>query len=189
MKYKELLAFLRNNMEPILLQHSLGVQETARQLAFCYNADAEKAALAGLLHDYGKLYPESLLEAVAREQNLLNDLMAGEPQLLHAPVGSWLVNKELNIQDHDILQAIRWHTTGSPGVNFIGLIIYVADFCEPGRSFPEALKIREQAFRDLPGAALAALSHTLRFLLQEKRRIHPSSWKFYDKLVLCHKKA
>lgn len=182
----ELINLLSKKMDANLLEHSLGVQKTARHLALCHDVDPDKAALAGILHDYGKVYPESVQATIAQEQNLADKLLYQEPQLLHAPVGSWLVNRDFNIAEEDILKAIRWHTTGHVKLDSLGLIIYVADFCEPGRPFTEAEAVRKLADVDLLRAAISVASHTIRFLLQHKRIIHADSLHFYNRLI--HKK-
>ncbi|NLC11190.1 MAG: HD domain-containing protein [Firmicutes bacterium] len=180
---RELYVLLQQKMKPELLQHSLGVKKVACRLASSFGVNPQQAALAGLLHDYGKIYPAELLEKVAREHRLVDSTYIAEKQLLHAPVGAWLVEQELGVTDHEVLEAIRWHTTGSPHLNTLGIIIYVADFCEPGRSFPEAEEVRKFAFQDLTGAALKAVGHTLCFLIKGERQIHPCSWYFYNMLV------
>jgi HD superfamily phosphohydrolase YqeK len=40
--------------------------------------------------------------------------------------------------DEDVLDAIRFHTTGKSNWNAVGCALYIADFCEPGRPYPEA---------------------------------------------------
>ena len=42
-------------------------------------------------------------------------LITWGPEILHGPVGAWIAEHEFNIQHEDILNAIRYHTTGEKG--------------------------------------------------------------------------
>ena len=57
------------------------------------------------------------------------------PEILHGPVGAWIAEHEFNITDEDILNAIRFHTTGRAGMSKLEKIIYIADMIEPNRTF------------------------------------------------------
>ena len=43
--------YLKSNLSEKRFEHTMGVAKTAVELAKIYSADAEKAYLAGLLHD------------------------------------------------------------------------------------------------------------------------------------------
>ncbi|NLX90907.1 MAG: HD domain-containing protein [Firmicutes bacterium] len=173
-----------------LLSHSKGVEDMARRLSAAYGADEEKAALAALLHDYGKIYPTHDLMQVAVENNIVDEFSLQEPALLHAPVGSWLLEHELGIYDLEILNAVKTHTTGSAGMPLLSCIIYLADFIEPGRSFPGVVEIRELSFRDLHKALLGAVDSTIRYVMERHGILHPSSILFRNWLIsLLRKKS
>lgn len=67
--------------------------------------------------------------------------------------------------DRDILNAIRSHTTGRPGMSPLEKIVFVADYMEPGRKqAPRLEQIRKMAFADLDRAVLMILEDTLNYL-------------------------
>ena len=68
MTYEEMQATLKSRLKPGRYVHSLGVAETAVFLAERFQADVEKARIAGLLHDCARQYPNEQLiaEAVRR---------------------------------------------------------------------------------------------------------------------------
>ena len=170
-----------------LLSHSLGVEETARRLAAAYGADVEKAALAGLLHDYGKLYSNHELSKLAVEHKLADEASLQAPVLLHGPVGSWLLEREFGIEDREVLSAIELHTTGKDGMSLLAAIVYLADYIEPGRTHEEAAPVRELAFQDLQAALLRAVDNTIRYVLDQQGVIHPNSVLLYNWLLLLLK--
>ena len=51
-------------------------------------------------------------------------------------MGAYLAEKEAGITDPEILDAIRYHTSGRPGMTLLDKVIYVADYIEPA-IFPE----------------------------------------------------
>lgn len=166
-----------------LFRHCLGVKETAVKLAQVYDLDPAKAELTGMLHDYGKLYDHEKQARVARDYNLDDPLIFQEPVLLHAPVGAILLKVELGIEDPDILEAVRVHTTGFPGMSLLSRVIYLADYIEPGRNCPGVQAIRKLAFSDLDGALLASVDFTIHYVLERKKLLHPSSIAFRNSLV------
>jgi nicotinate-nucleotide adenylyltransferase len=55
--------------------------------------------------------------------------------------------------DEEVIQAIRWHTTGRPGMTDLQKIIYLADYIEPNRADFDGLEeLRQTAYEDLDAA-------------------------------------
>lgn len=168
-------------------QHSLDVARVARDMARHYGVDSDKAYLTGILHDYAKGIPGSELLAIAEANQLLEEEIEREvPDLLHAPVGAFLVNKELGLHDEEIMQAIRYHTLGAIGMTELDKIIYLADMIEPGRDYPGMQRLSCLAFRELDEAMLFGIESTIKYCLDAKRILHPRSievWNYFLKTV------
>jgi predicted HD superfamily hydrolase involved in NAD metabolism len=82
--------------------------------------------------------------------------------LLHAKVGSFLAKEKYGIEDEDVLNAIRYHTTGRPCMSTLEKILYIADYIEPGRKHASnLLQIRRMAFQDLDKTLFKILEDTL----------------------------
>lgn len=150
--------------------HSKGVQKTAANLAGIYSADAVKASIAGLLHDCAKDLPDKdLIEAAYKYGVKTNEIMLVQPELLHGFVGSYIVREKFNISDDDIIHAIRFHTTGCENMTILDKIIYLADYIEPGRSFPGVDELRSTAYRNLDNAVLLAMDMTIKYVIESKK--------------------
>ncbi|MTI58477.1 MAG: HD domain-containing protein [Firmicutes bacterium] len=157
-------------------KHSLAVAVTAEKLARKEGLAVDKAYLAGLLHDYAKGYSEEELKRLARISSwYIDEEEMSIYQLLHAPVAAYLVEKELGIDDSQILEAIRYHTIGSPDMGKLAVIIYIADFIEPSRDFSGIDKIRKEVDQGLDYGILAITNHILRYHLDNNRLIHPNT--------------
>ncbi len=182
--YKEIL---KNRLSVKRYTHSIGVANTAARLAGMFNGDIERAYLAGLMHDYAReLTEEELLELTAKHNLSTDGVELMQTSLLHGPVGAWLLEYEGIITDKQVLDAIRWHTTGHPDMDQLARIVYISDYIEPGRNFPGVDVLRQITNKNLNLGVLAGLDHTLSFLVQRNNFIHPLSIATRNRLLEEH---
>lgn len=163
--------------------HTLGVMETAISLANLYGVDEKKAELAAIFHDYAKFRPKEEMRGIIIAQGMPADLLMYNSELWHAPVGAFLVEKEAGITDIEILNAIRFHTSGRLGMSKLEKVIYLADYIEPGRHFPGVDEVRELAKNDLEKALIKAIQNTIMFLMKKDQPIYPATFHTYNDLV------
>ncbi|MGX7174086.1 bis(5'-nucleosyl)-tetraphosphatase (symmetrical) YqeK [Enterococcus ratti] len=161
-------------------KHVLGVEETAIALAAKYGASIEKASIAALTHDYAKERPDDEFISVIEHEEYDPDLLHYGNAIWHGLVGASFVEKELGITDEEILQAIRVHTTGAAQMSLLDKIIYVADYIEPGRSFPGVQDAREIALLDLDEAVAFETKRTLVHLVEQEQQIYPKTIETYN---------
>ena len=155
---------LRKEMEKELTakryEHTLSVAYTAASLAMVHDANTESALIAGMLHDCAKCFSAKKLISLCKKNNLpVTDIELQNPTaLLHAKAGSFLAKEKYGIDDEDILNAIKYHTTGRPNMSKLEKIIYISDYIEPGRTHAANLKqIRKTAYEDLDTALFRIL--------------------------------
>jgi predicted HD superfamily hydrolase involved in NAD metabolism len=171
---QEALAIIKSRLSNRRLQHSLQVAVEARELAVNFGVSPQKAYLTGILHDYAKGMPASELLNIALTNSLLeHEVDRLVPDLLHAPVGAFLLKTELGIDDEEILQAVKCHTLGSLHMSALDKIIYLADMIEPGRDFPGLERLKCLAWRNLDEGMLFGLESTIKYCLDQQRIIHP----------------
>ena len=164
--------------------HSLGVADTAKELAEHYGYDPDKAYLTGLLHDYAKKMSAHELIEIAQKHELTEDMLElNMMEVLHAPVGAYLVEQELKVYDPEILQAIRRHTLGATDMSLLDEIIYVADMIEPNRSFPELLAYRKAAFENLALGVVMGVNSSIVSCLEKNKLIHPRSLNMRNQYI------
>lgn len=184
MERNEALSIVKKQLTERRYVHTIGVMETAIKLARKYGADEKKAELAAIFHDYAKYRPKEEMEKCIVEEYLPADLLTANIELWHAPVGAFLVEKEAGIKDNEILDAIRYHTTGRAGMTRLEKIIFLADYIEPGRKFPGVDEVRQLAEEDLDLALIKALQNTISFLLGKNQPIYPDTFHTYNDLVI-----
>jgi len=153
--------------------HSVNVMEVAVKLADKYNADRDKAAVAGILHDCARCMKYEDAVNLSKSYNVLVDEETiKQIELLHGPLGEAIARNEYGIDDKEILSAIRYHTTGHGNMTLLEKIIYIADYIEPARNFECVEEARKLAFEDIDRAVLFSLDNTIRYLLLKGALIH-----------------
>ncbi|WP_373231796.1 bis(5'-nucleosyl)-tetraphosphatase (symmetrical) YqeK [Cohnella sp.] len=173
MNLEKLREATRMQMPEKRWKHTLGVMSTAIELAERFGGDPVKSEIAALLHDYSKAWPIDRMEAIIREQQLPSDLLHFDKELWHAHVGAWAVQDEHQITDEEVLDAIRYHTSGREKMTQLDKIVCLADYMEPGRDFPGVSKIRKLAKHSMEEALVAGFDSTMQLLIERGKRIFP----------------
>lgn len=179
---KDLKKDLKKEMDDSRFEHTLGVMYTCAALAMRYRYDMDKAMLAGLMHDCAKCMPNAKKLKMAEKNHLeISDLERKNPFMLHAKLGALLAKKKYDIDDEEILSAIRWHTTGRPHMTLLDKIVYVADYIEPKRDkAPNLPEIRQLAFIDLDKALIKILEDTLGYLGDSEENVDSMTRETYE---------
>ena len=157
------------------LKHSLSVSECAIKLSDIYRCDKEKAKIAGLVHDCAKYFTYEQIEECVKKFNIkLDSLEENNIALSHSIVGSYVAKEVFNINDEEILSAIKYHTTGRENMSLLEKLIYMADLIEEGRKFPKVEELRNLTFSGkLDEALLLSFDNTIKFVIDNKQLIHP----------------
>lgn len=166
-------------------EHSLRVSKTAVELAKAYNCNEEKAEIAGLLHDCGKLLRTNEILKKANDFGIIqDDIVRGNVGLIHGPLGAILAAEEYNVNDEEILSAIKIHTTGKANMSLLEKIIYLSDYIEPERDFPGIDNIRETAYLDLDKAVLLSMDGTIKYIINKGALLHEETIKARNFMIL-----
>ena len=185
MEYNEILVTLANELRPARFRHCRDVSQTAVRLAERWDADIEKARLAGILHDCARnLKGEELLKTSRQFGMIPSPLELLQPALIHAPLGAIIAERRFGISEPQVLQAIRRHTTGAPQMTLLDKVIYLSDCIEPGRNFSGVRKIRDMAVEDLDAAVLLAYEHSILFVVANGGLLHPNSVEGRNSLLM-----
>ena len=128
----------------------------AVRLAGIHGADVEKAAFAGRYHDIAKnLSQEDMDERIVRYG--LDESLIGNAALAHSKVGAEMLKREFGVSDEDILNAVRYHTTGRKDMTLLEELIFTADAIEDNRTYPDLKYYQHLAYEDLDRACYEIL--------------------------------
>ena len=177
---------LQDRLKPKRFAHSLGVSKTAEAMAQMYHVDGAKARLAGLLHDWDKSYSAEEIQQRARDLQVevpahVIDTM---PQVLHGFTAAVALAQAYPQLPCDVLNAIRYHTTGAHDMDDLAKIIYVADVIEPSRDFPGVEQLRKASKSvSLDELYFLVYQSALGDLIAQGRYIYPTSVEIWNALV------
>ena len=176
-RFEEVKAKIKQLLSARRFLHTLGTIEVAEELAAHYGADVNKARWAALLHDCTKEYSASKKHRLCEIWNIpLDEILVSDIDITHSLLSSESARRDYNVHDEEVLQAIRYHTTGNENMSLLDKVIYLADFIDPYRDdYPPHKKIREYAFKDIDKALLIGHKYTIQDLKERGKPIHPWS--------------
>ncbi|MCQ2463062.1 MAG: nicotinate (nicotinamide) nucleotide adenylyltransferase [Clostridia bacterium] len=185
---EEFRAVIRKMLRDDRYIHSLGVADSAAQLARIYGEDEKRAYCAGLLHDVTKHIEPSMHEKLVElSGGRMTDEEKSNPSVWHAMSGAAYIKEALNVKDGEIISAVRYHTTGKKGMSLLEKIVYIADFISEDRNYPDVDVMRALAPQSLEKAALYALRYCIGNLIKTGKIIHTDSVDFYNELIMAEK--
>lgn len=154
-------------------QHIQGVVDTISLIAQAHRLSEQHCRLAAWLHDAAKEQPrEAFQELVKGNQIMIDPESFANPKLWHGYHAAWLASKQFGILDEDILEAVRYHPTGTPGWGVVGLALFVADFAEPTRDISEAEGVRSVVRENLVLAAFQVAQKKLDYIKTKGKQPH-----------------
>lgn len=185
MNLEDYEAVIRPLLSEKRYRHSLCVRDAAVLLARKYGADERKAAVAGILHDAMKDLPrQEQLARMERYGVVLTPLERSSPKLWHAMLGAAYLKNELRITDPEILNSVRFHTTGRADMTVLDKVLFVADFISADRDYPGVENMRAAARDSLEKAAVEGIVYTVCDLAGGHRPIHPDTIAAYNDMIL-----
>ncbi|MBS4535852.1 bis(5'-nucleosyl)-tetraphosphatase (symmetrical) YqeK [Clostridium sp. D2Q-14] len=169
--------------------HTLRVVDIAKRLALVYRIDEKKVELAALLHDCGKYKDIDVLLKKVEEFGIILDIISkNNHHLIHSHLGAEIAKKKYDIVDEDILNAIKYHTTGRRDMSILEKVIFIADYIEPERDFDGIEDIRKLAFEDIDEAIIVSMENTIKYIIDKGLLIHPNTISTRNSLILLRNK-
>lgn len=183
-KLEEMTEFVNARLSAKRFEHVKGVIKTAKDLAKRHGVNVADAQIAALLHDVSK---EQDLEQTKRILQLKNEhaYLAHSSKIWHAPLGAIVAAQTFGISNPDILNAIRFHTTGRLGMSELEKVIFVADYTEPNRTYSGCIEVRK-LWHDLTRATCEILKQKVEKVNANGGEVHPdtiAAYEYYKNLI------
>ena len=137
---------------------------------FCPKIDEDKVLLAGLLHDVGKMYDKT--ELPNNIKNAIPSDSIGTP-VQHQFVSAEIVKNDFHISDEDVLNAIRFHTTGRENMSRFEKLIYVSDLISYERNFQGVESLRKAVYNDFEKGFITCLTYSRDYVVETGRAVYP----------------
>lgn len=162
----DIYEYLVRNLDDKRYMHTLGVVSIAKKLANINGVSEEKAEIAALCHDIAKKMDNKKIEKILDENKIvLTECENKTPHLWHSIVAPIVAKEVFKINNEEILDATRWHTTGRENMGQLEKIIFIADMIEPSRVFTGVEDIRKETLINLDKGVLLGLTYTIEYLL------------------------
>ena len=127
------IARIKNYISEKRYNHSLSVAHLAYSIAKKNQLDYQKAYIAGLLHDIAKGIDKE--ESLALMKQYYPGYLDIGSYAYHQFLGEMIAKRDFDIQDEDILSAIKYHTTGKKDMTWLEKLIYATDTVDPLRGY------------------------------------------------------
>ena len=163
--------------KPSRCAHSIRVALLAAERAKGLKIPETQAIAAALFHDCAK----NLTQDSGYLQNFSCE--ADVPaSVIHQFAGAYVAENFLSVKDEDILNAIRYHTSGRPKMSELEKLIFLSDMLEEERSYDGVELLRQLFWKgdNLNECLLEALSQTLEFLRASGKPIYALTQQAYE---------
>lgn len=186
MEYKEIENDVKSVLSEYRFTHSLGVAKKAVELAKIYGVQEETAKKVGIAHDIAKeMTDEEMLEYVKNNNIEIDEIENVKPSLLHGKIGADIAAKKFGFTQ-DMINAIKWHTTGRENMSMLEKIIYVADKTEENRKGTRfnLEKSRELSTQNIDETLIFLMNEFITYNVKNEWLIHPETIKARNDLLL-----
>ncbi len=172
---------IKEHLSPKRFEHSMNVADTAAQMADVFGVNPNKAYLAGVLHDCAKELPDDELIIICKNNYDVSPLEERRPFLLHPKAGCYIASHKYKVTDEEVLEAIKWHTTGKANMTDLEKIIFSADYIEPGRNKQPRLDyLREISTKDLDLLVRCIIEDMVEYLKGNNDEIEEHTMQAYE---------
>lgn len=182
--YKSIYSFIQGNLSKKRSIHSISVSKLAETLCKRYDIEPGKGRLAGISHDIAREFDKDRLEEYAKKDG--NPFFSWEkkyPVLLHGRAGAEYIKEKWGISDPGILEAVRYHTYGKPGMCPLAKVLFIADYLEPERKYLQQKKREDILKLNLSEILLYVLNGKFEYIKKMGRDVLQTSLLMYKEVV------
>ncbi|MDR0555273.1 MAG: nicotinate (nicotinamide) nucleotide adenylyltransferase [Treponema sp.] len=174
-------------LSPSRFLHSRNVALLARDICLRFGLDPAAGYLAGIAHDICKSLPLEELRGLTRqteggEGREQAQFGKHDGSLLHAEAGAVFLQTRFGVDNKDILNAVRFHTTGGPDMGPLAKAVYIADKVEPSRKEVRAELREPYRYARLDSFFEAVLEENVAYLQIKKIEPNPETWRLLESL-------
>lgn len=164
--------------------HTIGVVEMALELnkIHGFNLDEKKIILASAFHDIAKLLDRNVQFQILTKYypNLVDDVK-DYPQVWHSLVGAIYAKSKYGIDDEEVLNAIKYHTTGRPDMKKLEALIFVSDYVEEITRVDDKMKkARKIVKSDFDKGLIRTIEDTISYLKKGNKKIYHLTDETYE---------
>lgn len=177
----ELDLLIKTRLTAKRYNHTLAVAMLSKELAEQYGASVYDAEVAAMLHDVTKEESkQSQLQTLQKSDIMELNIINESENVFHAITGYLYARDILKIENTDVLNAIRYHTTGRKEMSLLEKIIFTADTVAYDRTYTDAIRLRGLAFENLDECIREITSFIIKSLVEKKEIINLDTVECYN---------
>lgn len=182
-KFEELYGIMQNKLSEHRFLHVTGVVKRAMEYAQEYDIDMEIVRITALAHDIAKeLSLEEMNDYINKYNIELDEIEKINHNLLHAKVGAYICQYEFGFTE-DMVNAVRYHTTGRAKMSLLEKIIYLADATEENRKYSSLPYYVNAIKEDIDKGMVEVDKWVVSNLIENNKSIHLDSINCYNYYV------
>lgn len=175
--------YLREHCSRQRRKHSFEVARLAKALARRFGIHPAKGFLAGLAHNIAReMENNELLTLSATDGEPICKWEYERPILLHGRAAAIIIRNTLGFHEEQVLDAVRNHVVGKPGMSCLSKIIYIADCLEPNRNFFDDTFRKHVLHHGLNGMLRCVMHEIFHHLSENGKTIVPTAKILYEEL-------
>ena len=179
-KYEELYEDVKNMLSDKRFNHSERVVKRAIEYANIYNVDIKTVKLVAISHDIAKELSEEENQIYISKYNIkLDDIEKANKSLLHAKIGAYICKEKYNFTE-DMVNSVRYHTTGRENMSILEKIIYLADATEEGRDEYKVSEYVDIIKEEIDKGMVEISKRVINKLLNNNKVIHLDTIRCYN---------
>jgi predicted HD superfamily hydrolase involved in NAD metabolism len=158
-------------------QHTLRVAVMCAQNCSMAHLNEEQAITMAALHDVAKYLPmdSPYLKGFKVDSDV--------PQpVVHQVAGAYVAGNYFKLQDGNLLNAIKYHTSGRENMTEAEALLFLCDMLEEGRNFEGVEELRTLFYEDLYKCLYTALAHQVVYLNSTGKPVYGLTQKAYEYL-------
>lgn len=183
-EYEKLYNQARKTLSEKRFKHSEAVVKRAIEYAQIYNVDINTIKLVAIVHDIAKeLTSEEVNKYIQKYNIVLDNIEKLNESLIHAKIGAYICKNEYNFTE-DMVNAVKYHTTGRANMSILEKIIYLADATEENRTYCSSNYV-DIVKKDIDQGMIEISKMVINRLLEQNKIIHLDSivcYNYYTKL-------
>lgn len=165
--------FVKKVLPEKRLVHTANVVVAAAEKAKELGLDEKKVMTACVLHDCAKYMDIDSFEGFRIPDDV-------PPPVVHAFLGAYVAERVLGVDDAEIIDAIRYHTSGKAKMTTLGKLVFVADMIEKGRTYQGVEQLRRAYKGDFEECFKKCLNEEVLHLLNKKSTIYVETLNAYE---------
>lgn len=182
---------LKDMLPEDIFDNALKVRDLCYNLARYHGCDPDRLAIAGVLHECGKIYNSDELISKAEDFDIpITEMVLASPiEILHGVIGSNLAKEMFGVEDNEVLTSIKHHNYGANEMTIFTKILFVASkiYKFDIKYNNEVNEIKDTASKDIDKAVMMTFDLLLKGFIEEGKLINNQIVNSRNKMILSLK--